>query len=168
MALSWRMRVSILSVVLALVAIAGVLYTTAMASEPSPPSPALPPVATPAPPIHTPPPDRSPATQEEEQTRAKTIQEARGQVIVVSGPDTRGSIVRIAGLEIELPQDAIVNRYVVDVFCVAGLPCPEVPIYELKRGNSTVAVSAPSGIIVEENTANGEESAFDFLREVLP
>ena len=168
MARSLRIRISILSVALVLLALAGVLYTTAMASEPAPPSPSTPPVATPPPPAHTPPSERPPMTkEEEEQARAKAIQGARGQVIIVSGPATRGSIVRIAGLEIQLPSDAFVDRYVVDILCIAGRPCPEVPIYELKRGNSTLAVSAPSGAIVEEDTANGEEGAFDFLKEVL-
>ncbi|MDP6403129.1 MAG: hypothetical protein QF467_06240 [SAR202 cluster bacterium] len=35
------------------------------------------------------------------------------------------------------------------------------------RGNSTIAVSAPSGAIFEEKVAPGEEGAFDFLKEAL-
>ncbi len=79
-----------------------------------------------------------------------------------------GSVLTIAGKRVQLPQDAFVDRYTISVLCVEHDACPQTPILQIKRGNSTIAVSAPSGTIVEERTAPGEERAFDFLKEVLP
>jgi hypothetical protein len=73
----------------------------------------------------------------------------------------------LAGRAVRLPPDAYVEHFTVSVHCVVGRPCPQTPIYELRRGNSTIAVSAPTGAVVEERPAPGEERAFDFLREAL-
>lgn len=141
----------------------GVLYTTVTASGHQPPD------SPPPPPVYTPTVDRPPMSLEEERQRRKDeAQQVPGRTSVVAGPETSGSNITVAEIGVQLPANAFVNRYVVQVLCVAGLSCPQTPIYELKRGNSTISVSIPSGIILDEEIAPGEEGAFDFLKEVVP
>jgi hypothetical protein len=92
--------------------------------------------------------------------------EAEGsRTVALSGPRTRGSTITIAGRRITLPPDAWVESYIVAGTC-AG-PCPELPLYQIKRGNSIISVGIPTGRINGEQVALGEEGTFDFLKEAL-
>lgn len=89
----------------------------------------------------------------------------RGYEVALSGPATKGSTIFIAGRKVQLPPDAYVESWIVSGFCEG--PCPELPLYVLKRGNSKISVSARSGTLGEEKVAPGEADAFDFLKEAL-
>lgn len=85
-----------------------------------------------------------------------------------TGPATKGALIVIAGKEIQLPPGAYIAHDLIDVACViGGDPCLEVPLYGLVRGNSTIFVSIPSGIIYEEKIGEGDEEPFAFLKEAL-
>ena len=81
-----------------------------------------------------------------------------------TGPATMGWLITIAGKEIQLPSDSYIAHDLIDVACVIGSdPCLEAPLYVLARGNSTIFVSIPSGIIYEEKIGEGDEAPFAFL-----
>lgn len=81
----------------------------------------------------------------------------------VSGPNTAGTTISIAGTEVQLPPDAYVESFIVNVSCYPGQTCPEVPYYILRRGSSTIAIVRRSGIVIQESLAAGEADAFRFL-----
>jgi hypothetical protein len=78
-----------------------------------------------------------------------------------------GGIILIAGKSIRLPDDAYHASTVLTVECRWGQPCPQPPLDTITRGRSRITVSRPTGQIVEEHIAPGEEGAFDWLREAL-
>lgn len=159
---SWRTRITLLIVPLALAALLGALYSAVIGAGPPPP------LSTPPPPVLPPQEKPKPLTFEEErQMRAKANQEGTGQSITVSGPETAGSRIHISRRTIQLPPDAFVNAYVVSILCPPDVSCPETPYYSIKRGNSSIGISARFGIIFSETIASGEEGAFDFLKETL-
>lgn len=85
-----------------------------------------------------------------------------------TGPATKGALIVIAGKEIQLPTDVYIAHDVTEVLCViGGPPCPETPYYMLARGNSTIFVSIPSGIIYEEKIGEGDKEPFAFLKKAL-
>lgn len=161
MARSWRLRLAIVLGVAAVV-LAGAAAAGAVQIPPRPPS-------TPSPaPTSAPAPRTTPNLQEERRQRAEILQQKPSTVTAVAGPETRGSTIRLAGKVVTLPSDAYVSRYIIEGLCPPGQKCPELPIYEIRRGNSTIMVSAKSGAIIEEKIAPGEEGAFDFLKRALP
>ncbi len=98
----------------------------------------------------------SPAAGPEEAARATDAAAPR--------QPTRGNLLRIQGRFVQLPADAYVQREITETTCTGSEQCAQIPIYEIVRGNSTVAVSGRSGAILSEEVAPGEEGAFDFLR----
>jgi hypothetical protein len=74
----------------------------------------------------------------------------------------------IGGRTVQLPPDAYVSAYEPFVQCVAGQGCPDPPIYELRRGASSVRLEAQSGTVLGEHVAPGETAAFDFLFDNPP
>lgn len=168
---SWAYRHSGV-LVLGVVLLSGgflILVSSITLAQGVPPPPSSVP-AGPATPIAHPTPLPQPRSVAEAlQQRAQQLQDlaATGQSVSVSGPSTRGSVIQIQGKSVQLPPDAYVSRYITSGLCAATRSCPELPMYELRRGNSTLAVSAPSGAKVEEQIAPGEAGAFDFLNAVL-
>jgi hypothetical protein len=104
-------------------------------------------------------------------SRATAIKEVQQSAhltpVALSGPATKGALISIAGKAVQLPPDAFIAGTVSTFGCVVPHPCPQTPIVVLQRGNSTIAVSVPTGAVVSEKVAPGEEAAFDFLQEVL-
>lgn len=93
---------------------------------------------------------------------------ARGGVnIKVSGPETAGKLLNIAGKDVQLPPDAYVLALITDSLCIEGSPCPETPSYVIKRGFSTIVVAIHSGTVIKKEVAPDEEGAFNFLKGVL-
>jgi hypothetical protein len=66
---------------------------------------------------------------------------------------------------VPFPPDAY-DGIVVDVLC-AGPGCPELPLYSIRRGNSSTTVNPKTGALGPEVLAPGEEGAFTFLKEAL-
>ncbi len=113
-----------------------------------------------------PPPDTTPEPPKEA-IPVPTIEEKK-TIVEATGPSTKGTLITIANREIPLPPDAYIAHDLVDVVCVVGGdPCPETPLYVLARGNSTISVSIPSGIIYEEKIGEGDTAPFEFLKEAL-
>ncbi len=132
------------------------------------PQPPAPPGSFPTPPPHVPA-KRQPMTlEEEEQLRQKVGQEGRWIPVKVSGPETKGSTIYVGKTAIKLPPDAYVEHIIVHGECIINLPCPQFPLYIIRRGNSTGAISLGSRSIIAENIASGEAGAFNFLKDKLP
>ena len=85
----------------------------------------------------------------------------------VSGPETAGSTIEVAGKQIKLPPDTYVFAFVVTANCIVGMPCPESPVYVLKRGNSQVGVETGNGKLWNEIVAPEDVRPFEFLKEGL-
>ena len=97
------------------------------------------------------------------------------------GPETAGSVLTVAGLQIQLPDDAYIHQIVNLVVCLGesvvvvgeiaveetDLCPPQTPYYDLARGDSTVRVVEQTGRVFGETIAPGEEGAFNFLKEAL-
>jgi hypothetical protein len=91
----------------------------------------------------------------------------RQSYALTPGAQTLGATIRIAGMTIVLPPDTYVSAYEPYEKCVVGQPCPDPPIYELRRGASSLRIEAQSGAVLEERTAPGETAAFEFLHGAL-
>jgi len=114
-----------------------------------------------------PPPDTTPEPPKEIISPIVT-EEVRVIILEATGPSTKGALIVIASKDIQLPPDAYIAHDIIDVVCViGGDPCPETPLYVLARGNSTISVSIPSGIIYEEKIGEGDKEPFAFLKEAL-
>lgn len=93
---------------------------------------------------------------------------SRGDIKRVSGPDTAGQVISVAGKAVQLPSDVYVDQFVISVRCKPKVPCPQAPIYILRRGPSTLALEAATGRVVDRRTDPGhDEQDFDFLKSVL-
>lgn len=111
----------------------------------------------------------APADPAEERRRAvEALQDPRNRVVEVSGPSTRGSAIQVAGRVVQLPPDAYVETYTISATCLPGKPCPQAPLYTIRRGQSKLTVSQPSGVVVEEKVMPGEEGVFESIRRQLP
>lgn len=111
-----------------------------------------------------------PKTLEESLRLREQLRQGEGRndvPIAVAGPETRGSSIGIKGKTVQLPPDAWVETWMVFATCPIGRVCRETPLYSLRRGESTLVISSPSGIIYEERIAPGEEGAFAFVRDAL-
>lgn len=93
---------------------------------------------------------------------------AKGQVHYLSGRETQGAMIEIAGARVQLPADAYISKYVVGIDCMPGGPCPdELPFLVIARGESQLWVGPKSGRVFHEKTAPGQENAFAFLQGVV-
>ena len=131
-----------------------------------PPLPDIPPLPTP----QASKPIPRPTLTFEQVTEIRRAEEREGGGVhtKISGPETAGKLLLIAGKEVKLPPDAYVTAYVAHVLCIVGRPCPETPIYVIKRNSSTIEISIPSGTVIKKDVAPDDEGAFDFLKGVLP
>ncbi len=89
----------------------------------------------------------------------------RQSYALTPGPQTCGALIQVAGRTVQLPPNACVTAYEAYVQCTAGQPCPDPPIYELRRGAASLRIEARSGTIIEQTIVPGDTSAFDFVRE---
>lgn len=127
-----------------------------------------PPDSVPTPPPHVPA-KREPMTlEEQEQLRQKVEQEGRWIPIKVSGPETKGSTIYVGNKKVQLPADAYIEHYISFGSCIPCYPCPQFPLYIIRRGDSRSEISLRSRSIIAESIAPGEEGTFDFLRKSLP
>lgn len=101
--------------------------------------------------------------ESKQEYKARLLKE--GKIRKLSGPETAGTEIEVGGRKVKLPTDAFVAEYVIGIDCAVA-PCPEVPAYILKRGNSQVWVSVETAKTYRAQIAVGEESVFDFLKEV--
>jgi hypothetical protein len=113
----------------------------------------------PGPPRQVPTPTPPPLSPEEPFGRPRP-----GTTIYSSGPETRGTVIGVAGRLVQLPPDAYIANSVAFIQCYEP-GCPEAPYYVLRRGESSVGVSRRTGYVFGAEIAPGEEGAFDFLRE---
>lgn len=162
---SWRMRLAVLGVAVALAAGAGAFYATVVAQS-IPPGP--PPSAAPLPPPPLGPRPLEPRTPAEAiQQLRQAERETGGRSVKVEGPETAGSVIHIRGRAVQLPKDAYIEGVWLELLggCTPS-PCPKTPIYEIKRSNSIFWVSI-DGTTGATTVAPGEEHLFDFIKEVL-
>jgi hypothetical protein len=100
------------------------------------------------------------------QIRATAEASSEGKRIQVTGTETAGSAIQIAGRTIQLPDDAWVKNRLIHILCMEGQECPPTPYFVLVRGNSTIEVDA-KGRIWDEKIAATDDAPFDFLKESL-
>lgn len=80
-------------------------------------------------------------------------------------PLCKGGAIKIRGISIKLPDDAIAARYVGDVQ-VSGKSSRQ-PFYIIARGESRIQVTEQTGNIITEILKPGQENAFEFLKKAL-
>lgn len=97
---------------------------------------------------------------------------ANAREVFVSGPETIGGVVEIAGKQIQLPPNVYSEAFVVALTCEKE--CPETPYYVLRYTDSdtSVLVGARSGKIsavggIEEAKAQTDRVAFQWLADAL-
>jgi hypothetical protein len=117
-------------------------------------------------------PAQGPGTTMAEQIRAAKERPLRTGPRVSMFDHTKGTKVRIAGKEVQLPEDAgIVHRVVVGMIRQEDLmkfgPPPDSQRLVIRRGQATVSVGTRTGKIYRINTPPGQEGAFNFLKEAL-
>jgi hypothetical protein len=97
----------------------------------------------------------------------KIFRESGATPVYATGPQTAGAEIVISGKRVKLPLDATLDGVIVELFgtCTPS-PCPQTPIYTIKRGKSLVWASV-DGTLDESLIAPGEDSLFDFLRNAL-
>ena len=122
------------------------------------------------PPVLLPPPfrDKPAATLEEELAYRKDMEE-RGYITKSPAikPIMKGATVTIKGKKIKLPDDAYRDSRITEIYPVGGKKPWETPYLVIVRANSRIFVAENSGYILREETAPGEETAFDFLKKAL-
>ena len=94
---------------------------------------------------------------------------ANGRIHPASGEETKGTDLVIADKKITLPDDAYVKAYI-----VAVIPSGQgddvsrhLPYYVIARGNSTIAISANTGYVLNLNLDASDHKPFDFLKEAV-
>lgn len=121
----------------------------------------LPPAApTPSPPTHIPEPRSAQDTLSSEER--ERIKARRGTP--EWGPHTAGTVIEIAGRQVQLPADVHVHTVIAQGLCPPGEDCLDFPAWVLKRGDLLMAIGKESGRFAP---GNPNEEAFDFIREAL-
>ena len=151
-----RVLIGIVPVLLigALAALAAGVVSGRSGSTPPTPFP------TPAPPTHIPEPRASQDTITREEREA--VKARRG--LQEWGPHTAGTVIEIAGRQVQLPEDVHVETVISEILCVVGDPCPDTPIWVLQRGDILFSISKRSG---RPPPGRDIPEAFDFIREAL-
>lgn len=157
-----RFKFLSISLVAITLSILGGVVTALIAGGPGDP----PPLDTPSPVVPTSETPRELSPEEDAQIRATAEASSEGKRIQVTGPETAGSAIQIAGRTVQLPDDAWVKHRWVHILCMEGQECPPTPYFVLVRGNSTIEVDA-EGRIWDEKIAKTEDAPFDFLKEAL-
>ncbi len=80
------------------------------------------------------------------------------EIVHFAGPETRGTEVLIAGKKIKLPEDAELG----------GLTLSDSLMFRIIRGNSIIRIGCKTGEVSFGIIAQGEEGAFDFLKQYFP
>ena len=142
--------------VLLVVALTGSAVGAATGSSGSPPPPQVP---TPEAPPDVPNP--GPPLTDEERVE---IKRQLGTALPEWGPHTAGTVIEIAGRQVQLPEDVHVETVISTGLCAPGETCLDFPIWVLQRGDSRLAIAKQSGRPVPGNP-NAE--AFDFIWDVL-
>ena len=139
--------------VAALIALAAGAATGTSDSTQSPPLPtpeAPPDVPNPGPPM------TDEEREEVKRRRAHSRQEW--------GPHTAGTVIEIAGRQVQLPEDVHVETVISEGLCAPGEICLDFPIWVLQRGDLRLAIAKQSGRLVPGNPT---AEAFDFISEAL-
>lgn len=90
--------------------------------------------------------------------------ERDGRLLHLSGPKTMGKSIVISDQSVQLPADAFVEYFFTEFECDLGTPCPEVPVYRIKRGPSTIDIEARTGRVWWRV---GDQRPFDFLKGAI-
>ena len=80
------------------------------------------------------------------------------------GPHTAGTVIEIAGRQVQLPEDVQVETVISEGLCAPGEICLDFPIWVLQRGDLRLAIAEQSG---RPAPGRGIPEAFDFVREAL-
>ena len=122
----------------------------------------LPPKSTPSPPTHIPEPRSTQDTVTDEER--DEVKRRRAYSSQEWGPHTAGTVIEIAGRQVQLPEDVHVEDVISEGLCAPGKTCVDVPAWVLRRGDSLFTIGKQSG-----QPAPGRDipEAFDFIREAL-
>ena len=119
-----------------------------------------PPESTPSPPLNIPEPrSTQDGLSSEERNEIKARRGAPQW-----GPHTAGTLIEIAGRQVQLPENVHVKTVIAHILCAPGGSCVDTPAWVLQRGDSLFSIGRQSG-----RPAPGRDipEAFDFLREAL-
>lgn len=84
-----------------------------------------------------------------------------GESIPADGPTTAGSVINIAGRDIQLPDNVEINAFISHAECPVGEKCLISPFYSLRNNETgnTIGVSIPSGLVGDPNLPEDELAA---------
>ena len=135
------------------------LLGTPGGSRPSTPPPPKP---TPSPPTHIPEPRPSQDTLSAEER--EEIKARRDHSRQEWGLHTAGTVIEIAGRQVQLPEDVHVMTVISEGLCAPGKSCVDLPAWVLQRGDLLFTIAQQSG-----RPAPGRDipEAFEFIREFV-
>ena len=141
----------------ALAALAASVVSGRSGSTPSTPIP------TPAPPTHIPEPRSSQDTITIEERNA--VKARRG--LPEWGPHTAGTVIVIAGRQVQLPEDVQVETVISQGLCAPGKSCVDLPAWVLRRGDLLFTIGQQSGRPARPAPGIDIPEAFDFIPKAL-
>lgn len=101
------------------------------------------------------------------------IKYGQGESVPVGGPTTRGSIITIAGRNIQMPDTVEIDGVVTNLMCQVGMPCMETPAYALLNTETGhyIGVGINSGMVGDPGLPEDElaaiRSEFQWLVDAL-
>lgn len=96
-----------------------------------------------------------------------------GESVPVGGSTTRGSIITIAGRDIQMPDNVEIDGFLSNASCPVGVPCLIPPIYTLRNNETrnTIGVSVRTGMVGDPGLPPDELAAirteFQWLVDAL-
>ncbi len=109
-------------------------------------------------------------TAEDMRRGAEKGEEFKKTWTTISGPETAGALIVIAGREVQLPADAYIEEFALKIEFRSDVPRPagaDAPAIAIRRGNSQILVNLATGFTWNESIAPGETGAFGFLFAAL-
>ena len=80
------------------------------------------------------------------------------------GPHTAGTVIEIAGRQVQLPEGVHVNSVIFSSLCAPGESCVDTPAWVLQKGDLLLSIGEQSGRLAPGTEIPDE---FGFLREAL-
>ncbi|MCA0753719.1 hypothetical protein KP806_01555 [Paenibacillus sp. N4] len=100
--------------------------------------------------------------QKEYRKLVKKHIEKHGEKVSVSGQETKGIDIEVAGKKIKLPEDTYIDGIIVS----GHVEGSSLPAYVIRKGNSSVKIGVNTGIVFDEIVDSNDSDPFKFLDAV--
>ncbi|WP_127581040.1 hypothetical protein [Paenibacillus koleovorans] len=90
----------------------------------------------------------------------------KGRIQYVSGEETKGSVIEIAGERVQLPENVYVKAFVVAAQSVGNnnSSTPHLPWYAIQNGDSIIVISQKTGFVLNVELTPDAKEPFHFLK----